>query len=87
VFSSLLKNNLSFFSLNRYDYKNYIGGVLLITLDDFHKVSAFKENVIFYSEYTFQVNGMSNNFWGWGLEDDEFFLRLKSVSLKTHHYQ
>ena len=22
------------------------------------------------------VNGMSNNYWGWGLEDDEFHRRL-----------
>ncbi len=23
-----------------------------------------------------KLNGFSNNFWGWGLEDDEFFARL-----------
>jgi len=23
-----------------------------------------------------KVNGFSNNYWGWGLEDDEFFARL-----------
>lgn len=27
------------------------------------------------------VNGMSNNYWGWGLEDDEFHVRLKDAGL------
>lgn len=27
------------------------------------------------------VNGMSNKYWGWGLEDDEFYVRLKQVGL------
>ncbi|XP_012281666.1 beta-1,4-galactosyltransferase 7 isoform X2 [Orussus abietinus] len=28
-----------------------------------------------------QVNGMSNKYWGWGLEDDEFYIRLKEANL------
>lgn len=28
------------------------------------------------------VDGMSNNYWGWGLEDDEFYVRLKDAGLK-----
>ncbi|KAK4875166.1 hypothetical protein RN001_011588 [Aquatica leii] len=27
------------------------------------------------------VNGMSNKYWGWGLEDDEFFVRLRDANL------
>ncbi|KAJ2941598.1 hypothetical protein O0L34_g14652 [Tuta absoluta] len=27
------------------------------------------------------VRGMSNNYWGWGLEDDEFYVRLKDAGL------
>lgn len=27
------------------------------------------------------VNGMSNKYWGWGLEDDEFFVRLRDAKL------
>ncbi|KAK0082215.1 hypothetical protein PV325_010867 [Microctonus aethiopoides] len=30
------------------------------------------------------VNGMSNKYWGWGLEDDEFYVRLKEAKLKVH---
>jgi len=28
-----------------------------------------------------QVDGMSNKYWGWGLEDDEFFVRLRQANL------
>lgn len=27
------------------------------------------------------VDGMSNKYWGWGLEDDEFYVRLKEANL------
>jgi xylosylprotein 4-beta-galactosyltransferase len=30
------------------------------------------------------VNGMSNKYWGWGLEDDEFYVRLKEAQLKVY---
>lgn len=30
------------------------------------------------------VNGMSNQYWGWGLEDDEFYVRLKEAQLPIH---
>ena len=26
-----------------------------------------------------KVNGLSNNYWGWGLEDDEFYARLRDA--------
>ncbi|CAH0763257.1 unnamed protein product [Diatraea saccharalis] len=29
------------------------------------------------------VDGMSNNYWGWGLEDDEFYVRLRDAGLKV----
>jgi len=28
-----------------------------------------------------QVDGMSNKYWGWGLEDDEFFVRMRQANL------
>lgn len=33
------------------------------------------------SENFLLTNGMSNNYWGWGKEDDEFYLRLKEANL------
>lgn len=32
-------------------------------------------------DHFIQVNGMSNKYWGWGLEDDEFYVRLKEAGL------
>jgi len=29
----------------------------------------------------FQVRGFSNNFWGWGREDDEFYRRVQEAGL------
>lgn len=29
------------------------------------------------------VNGMSNKYWGWGLEDDEFYLRIRNKTIKV----
>ena len=43
----------------KYDYPDFIGGIMLINTADFER-----------------VNGMSNRYWGWGLEDDEFRARL-----------
>merc|ERR1719394_968730 len=28
-----------------------------------------------------QLDGMSNKYWGWGLEDDEFFVRVRQANL------
>ncbi|KAL1495094.1 hypothetical protein ABEB36_010565 [Hypothenemus hampei] len=32
-------------------------------------------------EHFARVNGLSNRYWGWGLEDDEFYVRLKDAQL------
>ncbi|EFN82787.1 beta-1,4-galactosyltransferase 7 [Harpegnathos saltator] len=38
-------------------------------------------------EHFLQVNGMSNKYWGWGLEDDEFYVRLKEAGLSISRPQ
>lgn len=51
----------------RYHYNKFVGGILIVTMEDFGR-----------------VNGMSNNYWGWGLEDDEFYTRIASAKLSIH---
>lgn len=34
-----------------------------------------------------RLNGMSNKYWGWGLEDDEFYVRIKDAGLKVQRPQ
>jgi len=31
----------------------------------------------------FKVRGFSNNFWGWGREDDEFYRRIQDNDLQV----
>lgn len=38
--------------------------------------------LIFFREDFEKVNGMSNRYWGWGLEDDEFYTRLKDAQIE-----
>ncbi|TKR78033.1 hypothetical protein L596_018906 [Steinernema carpocapsae] len=53
--------------IKRYDYPKFIGGILMLTMEDFKR-----------------VDGMSNKYWGWGMEDDEFYLRLNEAGLTSH---
>ena len=40
--------------------------------------------IMYYYQFLFeQLNGLSNLFWGWGREDDEFYLRMKEAGLKV----
>mmetsp|Transcript_4470 Transcript_4470/g.11376 ORF Transcript_4470/g.11376 Transcript_4470/m.11376 type:complete len:536 (-) Transcript_4470:140-1747(-) len=48
----------------KYHYENFIGGVFVISNDDFKR-----------------ANGLSNRYWGWGREDDDFFMRLTKLGI------
>ncbi|XP_059099593.1 beta-1,4-galactosyltransferase 7-like [Tigriopus californicus] len=48
----------------KYDYPNFLGGIVLIGMSTFRS-----------------VNGLTNNFWGWGLEDDDFRARLQEAGI------
>lgn len=59
----------------------------------------FLGGIVLLSHETFRkVNGLTNNFWGWGLEDDDFRVRLQEAGIaierpeglttgKTHTFQ
>lgn len=66
-----------------YAYPN--SGLFHVTSPEFHPRYHYPNFVggilIVKKEDFIKVNGMSNKYWGWGLEDDEFFVRLKEASL------
>ncbi len=41
----------------------------------------FYKSIAFKSSDFKMINGFSNNYWGWGLEDDDLFVRLKSKNI------
>jgi len=42
----------------------------------------FIGGILLISRANFQrVNGMSNKYWGWGLEDDEFYVRMRRANI------
>lgn len=44
--------------------------------------STFVGGILLLTKEQFEsVNGLSNRYWGWGLEDDEFFARMKEAHL------
>jgi|TARA_Y100000361_G_scaffold101445_1_gene91203 hypothetical protein len=49
-----------------YPYEEFIGGVFIMTKEDFQK-----------------VNGFSNEYWGWGYEDNDLLERIKDKKVST----
>lgn len=44
----------------------------------------FVGGILLVSKEHFRLlNGMSNKYWGWGLEDDEFYVRITDAGLKV----
>ncbi|VDN05837.1 unnamed protein product [Thelazia callipaeda] len=49
-----------------------------------YNYSKFVGGILLLTTYDYKMlNGMSNKYWGWGLEDDEFYLRLRDADLLT----
>eukprot|EP00095_Tigriopus_kingsejongensis_P010450 snap_masked-scaffold918_size81203-processed-gene-0.2 protein:Tk10450 transcript:snap_masked-scaffold918_size81203-processed-gene-0.2-mRNA-1 annotation:"beta- -galactosyltransferase" len=50
--------------------------------------ATFVGGILLMTSRDFQaVDGMTNNFWGWGLEDDELYARLKEAQLPIQRPQ
>lgn len=70
----------------KYDYPE--NGPLHIAAPGLHpkyNYPSFIGGILLLKNEDFQlVNGMSGRYWGWGLEDDEFYVRLKDAGLKIY---
>lgn len=68
----------------KYEYP--IDGPLHIASPELHPKYHYQTFVggilLIRCEHFEKVNGMSNRYWGWGLEDDEFYVRLKDAKFK-----
>lgn len=50
--------------------------------------ATFVGGILLVSREHFRLmNGMSNKYWGWGLEDDEFYVRIMDAGLKVSRPQ
>lgn len=67
----------------RYDYPH--NGPYHIAAPELHPKYDYKTFVggilLVKREHYELLNGMSNQYWGWGLEDDEFYVRIKDANL------
>ena len=65
-------------------YKFPENGPLHISSPDLHPkydYPTFIGGILLISRMMYQkVDGMSNKYWGWGLEDDEFFVRMRQAN-------
>ena len=51
-------------------------------LHPIYEYATFIGGILLISRKDFQLlNGMSNRYWGWGLEDDEFGFRIREAKL------
>lgn len=67
----------------RYDYpKNGPFHVAAPELHPKYHYKTFVGGILLVNREHFEMmDGMSNKYWGWGLEDDEFYVRIKDAKL------
>ncbi|XP_055327173.1 beta-1,4-galactosyltransferase 7-like [Paramacrobiotus metropolitanus] len=71
----------------RYDFPA-LDTVMHIASPELHPRYHYKKfigGILIISTSDFQrVKGMSNNYWGWGMEDDEFYVRLNESKIQIN---
>ncbi|XP_054167229.1 beta-1,4-galactosyltransferase 7-like [Oppia nitens] len=85
-FDYMVMHDVDLLPLNtQLSYRYPIDGPFHVAAPHLHPKYHYKTFVggilIINREHFERVNGLSNNYWGWGLEDDEFYARLKEANL------
>lgn len=89
VYDYIAMHDVDLLPLNddlRYDYPGDDGPLHIASpkLHPRYHYETFVGGILLIRREHFQkVNGMSNKYWGWGLEDDEFYVRLKDAGFKV----
>ena len=69
-------------------YRYHEAGPLHLTSPELHPLYHYEKFfggiVLMTNHHYNKVNGFSNIFWGWGREDDEFYLRVKEAGLQVY---
>ncbi|ESO82616.1 hypothetical protein LOTGIDRAFT_211278 [Lottia gigantea] len=70
------------------NYKYPQNGVFHIAAPNLHPLYHYEKFVggilLITGENFEKLNGLSNKYWGWGLEDDEFYVRMKKQGIKIY---
>lgn len=88
-FDYIVMHDVDLMPLNnqlKYDYPKL--GAFHVASPDLHPryhYPTFVGGILLVKKEDYEkVNGMSNKYWGWGLEDDEFYVRLKDAGIKVY---
>ncbi|XP_030761807.1 beta-1,4-galactosyltransferase 7 [Sitophilus oryzae] len=66
----------------RYDYPSQPFHIAAPELHPRYHYQKFIGGILLINREHYElVNGLSNRYWGWGLEDDEFYVRIKNAHL------
>ncbi|XP_065371766.1 beta-1,4-galactosyltransferase 7 [Calliphora vicina] len=89
VYDYMAMHDVDLLPLNdnlHYDYPSEVGP-LHIAAPDLHPKYHYENFVggilLVRREHFDTLNGMSNKYWGWGLEDDEFYVRIRDAGLRV----